>query len=214
MTRSHAEARASYHRSSTALWPLLERENDEGLSESAGDDDDNEATEPAIEPISAGPVSAGRDQPSGTQNEPEDLADALAQTADESEGSVEAQPSGPERQNGVFSPPPTLENTPSEARAEGGGSEGESIHTSVEAPARVATLVPLSACRRADSLLTEEDEKAKNGSDQVVDSGECPVAGRPPGAGRHEGDSRPAQAVPEPPFWGVAALDPSHPTLL
>jgi len=37
-------------------------------------------------------------------------------------------------------------------------------------------LVPLSSCRRADSLLTEEEEKAKNGSDEVVESGESSVA--------------------------------------
>ena len=88
---------------------------------------------------------------------------------------------------------------------EGRGSEGEGDDPSVAArplPAW-ATLVPLSACRRADSLLTEEEEKAKNGSDQVVDSGESSVDGRPPGPGRHNGVSSPAQALPEPPFWGL-----------
>ena len=62
--------------------------------------------------------------------------------------------------------------------------------------------------------LPEEEEKAKNGSDQVVDSGASSVAGRPPGPGRHNGVSSPAQALREPPFWGVAGLDPSPPSLL
>ncbi len=40
LTRSHAEARSSYHRATSALWPLLEREKEQGLPESAGDDDE------------------------------------------------------------------------------------------------------------------------------------------------------------------------------
>jgi len=150
VTRSHAEARATYHRASSALWPMLEREKEEGPPESAGGDDAaNEATGPVSEPVSAGPVSAGRDEASGSQIEPEDPSGAGAQMVDESEGSVEGRPSGPERQNGVFSPTPTVENTPSEAPVEGRGPEGESVHTSRGAqpvPESVAA-APVSACR-------------------------------------------------------------------
>ena len=66
------------------------------------------------------------------------------------------------------------------------------------------TMVPLSASRRADSFLTEDEEKAKKGSDQVVDSGGSSVDGRPPGPGRDQGVSSPAQALQEPPpFRGL-----------
>ena len=198
VTRSHAEARSSYHRATSALWPLLEREKEQGPPEPA-DDDHNEAREPAIEP-----VSACRDEASGSQMEPEDPSGAWAQAVDESAGSVEGRPSGPDRQNGVFSPAPAPENRPSEAPVEGRGPEGHGDAPSVVAPPRPwpawAASVPLSACRRADSLLTEEEEKAKNGSDQVVDSGECPVAGRSPGAGPYAGVSSLAHAVPEQPL--------------
>ncbi len=105
-----------------------------------------------------------------------------------------------------------VENTPSEAPVEGSGAEGEGDDPSVEAPARsaLARLFPVSACRRADSLLTEEEELAKKGSGQAVDSGESSVDGRPPGSGRHQSVSTPAQILQEPPLWGVAGLDPGH----
>jgi hypothetical protein len=179
VTRSHAEARSTYHRATSALWPLLEREKEKGSPDLVGGGDDaNEAPEPAVELVSAGPISAGRDEASGSQIEPEDPAGAWAQTADESKGSVEEWPPGPERQNGVFRPAPAPGNTPSEAPVEGRGPAGHGDDPSVATPPRPAwaTLVPLSACRRADSLLTEEEEKAKNGSDQAVDSGEGSVA--------------------------------------
>ena len=48
VTRSHAEARTTYHRASSALWPMLEREKEEGSPESVGDDDD--ATRPVTHP--------------------------------------------------------------------------------------------------------------------------------------------------------------------
>ena len=72
VTRSHAEARSSYHRATSALWPLLEREKEQGPPEPADDDDHNEAREPAIEP-----VSACRDEASGSQIEPEGSLGAL-----------------------------------------------------------------------------------------------------------------------------------------
>jgi hypothetical protein len=60
------------------------------------------------------------------------------------------------------------------ARSGGGGSEGHEVAPSVAAPSQSwpawASLVPVSACRRADSLLTEEEEKARNGLHQAVDS--------------------------------------------
>ena len=51
------------------------------------------------------------------------------------------------------------------------------------------TMVPLSASRRADSFLTEDEEEAKKGSGQFMDSGEGSVDGRPPGSGRGQGVS-------------------------
>ena len=81
-------------------------------------------------PVSAVPVPACREEAQGSQFEPEDSAAALTQRVDESKGSVEGRPSATERQNGVFSPAPAVENTPSEARAERGGSEEEGIETS------------------------------------------------------------------------------------
>ena len=138
---------------------MLEREQEEGSPESVGDGDDADeagdvpvagvaavaeaaaeadvpgaGTEPAFEPVSAVLVPACREEPRISQNEPEDSAGALAQRVDDSEGSVEGRPSGPERQNGVFSPAPALENTPSEAPVEGRGSEGEGDAPSVAAP--------------------------------------------------------------------------------
>ena len=323
LTRSHAEARTTYHRASSALWPMLEREKEEGPPGSFGDDGDggDEADEagdapgagaaalaeaasaadlrgggtgPAVAPVSAVPVPATREEAKGSQIEPEDSPARLAQRVDDPEGSVEERPSGPDRQNGVFSPAPAPENTPSEAAVKGRGSEGENFHTSrvvqlnpnpqaptpkpggggrhpdepsgsthaavgrrgsgaglsgggqgfpnrtrgfggplaqridepegsvagrpsaadrqkdVPSPAPAledrpseaaaeghgsegepsgaarplpgwVTMVPLSACRRADSFLTEDEEEAKKGSGQVIDSGESSVDGRPPG---------------------------------
>ena len=321
LTRSHAEARTTYHRASSALWPMLEREKEEGSAESFGDDGDggddaDEAgdapgagaaalaeaasaadlrgggTGPAVAPVSAVPVPVTWEEAKGSQNEPEDMSGTLAQRGNEPEGSVEGRPSGPERQNGVFSPAPALENTPSEAPVEGRGSEGEGdAVTRVAQPApesvaaapvpacpeeakvsqnepedapdalaqrvdesgdsvegrpsaterqngvlslapalenrlseapvegrgsegegddpgvaarplpRWVTMVPLSASRRPDGFLTKDEEEAKNGSDQVVDSGASSVAERTRGPGRQNGVSSPAQALQEPPFW-------------
>ena len=103
VTRSHAEARATYHRATSALWPLLEREHEEGPpgsfdGDSDGGDDADEAgdaagaeaaalaeaasaadlrgggTGPAVAPVSAVPVPATREEAKGSQIEPEDSA--------------------------------------------------------------------------------------------------------------------------------------------
>ena len=246
VTRSHAEARTTYHRASTALWPLLDREKEEGSPESVGDDandNDNEATEPAFEPVSAVPVSAPRDEVGGTQIEPEDPSGALAQTADESEGSVAGRPSGPERQIGVLSPAPALENTPSEAWAEGDGSEGESDDPSrvaQRAPESVAAVpelacregagdapsvegstqaewdkwVPLSACRRPEWGPPGDPDEAAAQLKRFLKEAVASIKLPPSAMGGPEGDPDGAPGVPETPSWGVAGLDPSHPTLL
>ena len=73
---------------------------------------------------------------------------------------------------------------PAEAEAEG-------EDPSVEAAARPewTTMLPVSACRRADSVLTEDEELASKGSDQAAHFGESSVDGRPPETDRHEGVS-------------------------
>ena len=181
LTRSHAEARTSYHRASSALWPMLEREREEGSPPSVGGDDDDEAgdasgaevsaaaaeanapdagTEPAFEAVSAVPVSGCREEPRISQNEPEDTSGTLAQRVDEPKGSVEGRPSEPDRQNGVFSPAPAPENTPSEARVEGGGSEGEGdawTRVAQPAPESVAA-VPVPARREEAKVSQNEPE--------------------------------------------------------
>ena len=88
LTRSHAEARTSYHRASSALWPMLEREREEGSPPSVDDADEagdapragaaavaeaaaeadvpGAGTEPVLEPVSAGREEA-RDFPKRTR---------------------------------------------------------------------------------------------------------------------------------------------------
>ena len=184
-----------------------------GGSEGEGDASTRGA-QAAPEWVAAVPVPVRREEAKVSQNEPEDSAGALAQRSDDSRGSVEGRPSATERQNGVLSPAPALKNTPSEALVEGRGSEGEGGDPSVAARPlpQWVTMVPLSASRRADSFLTEDEEEAKKGSGQVIDSGESSVDGRPPGPGRHNGVSSPIQGTPGAAVLGVAGLDPSHPT--
>ena len=48
VARSHSEARSTYHRASNALWPLLDREKEEGLPEIGGE---ATPTRPATQPV-------------------------------------------------------------------------------------------------------------------------------------------------------------------
>ena len=60
VARSHSEARTTYHRATSALWPMLDREKEEGLAGPASDESDgagSTAGQPAPEPVSA---DAGR----------------------------------------------------------------------------------------------------------------------------------------------------------
>ena len=169
--------------------------------------------QPAPESVAAVPVPACQEEVKVSQNEPEDSAGASAQRVDAPEDSVAGRPPASDRQNGVFSPAPALKNTPSRGPVEERGSEGEEGDPSIAArplPGWV-TMVPLSASRRADSFLTEDEEEAKKGPGQVIDSGESSVDGRPPGPGRHNGVSSLAQGAPGAAAAGVAGLDLSRP---
>ena len=95
------------------------------------------------------------------------LAEDSAQIITSEVVSVDREPSGQERQNGVFRP------------SEGSGSIGEGDDPGDEAPAMPdwTKLVPVSASRRADSLLNEEAEKGAS-SDPVIDCQEGSFDGR------------------------------------
>ena len=132
VARSHGEARTTYHRASSALWPLLDREKKQGPPEPAGYDQDDEVEERAVpEPASAAeagdreeaassqpapgrvpavPGSARKEEAGVSENEPEDSSDISAQVVDDRAGSVVCRRSLSGRQNGVLSPAPALEN--------------------------------------------------------------------------------------------------------
>ena len=268
VARSHSESRATYHRAARDLWPMLAREQEQGLQEPAGDDagdpvagDEVAAVVTVSAPAPAEAVDPGRDQPAafsdpvceggsgladpapgwvaelpasacgaetrGSQIEPEDSPAVSTQTIDDQGGSVDGGSSGSGRQNGVLSGAPALESRPAGAPATGegddpgrdevsavsdpvsavsdpvsaGGPGEEGIEPSGAAPSLPgwAALVPLAACRRDDSFLNEDSEKAANGSAQVVDPQTSPADGRPSELGRTNGVPGGAPALPEPP---------------
>jgi hypothetical protein len=137
VARSHAEARATFHRASKDLIPALERDKENDLSEpTSGEDEhgDNEAeAEAANEPsvvVEAGAALAASGDPAEglgperevyqSRNEPEKGVDASAQVVDPKESSVDSRPSEPDRQNGVLSGAPALPETPNQPAMVGG----------------------------------------------------------------------------------------------
>ena len=154
--------------------PAVENTPSEARVNGHGSEGENSHTSPAAPParglVVAVPVPAGPEEANASQIEPEDSAGELAQRVGEPESSVAERPSAAERQNGVLSPPLALQDSPSEAAVEERGSEGEPS-VAARPLAKWITLVPLSACRRADSFLTEDEEAAKKASGLAVDSG-------------------------------------------
>ena len=169
VARSHSEARTTYHRASSALWPMLDREKEEGPPEHVGDADADgadagQAGDAAV--AGAAAASAARDVPTGphqdplesaaavppsasryaeglSQIEPERSAVVSPQIVDDQSGSVERQPAAADRQNDVPTGAEAFANTPREATAAGGGSEDQGDDHRGEGPSAVSG--PLSA---------------------------------------------------------------------
>ena len=132
-----------------------------------------------------------------SDNEPESSVGASAQVIDYPGDSVAARALGSDRQNGVLSPAPALENTPPGAPADGGGSNGQGDHLGAvaqPAPDRVDA-IPLPACREGAEVSHNEPEDSVNVSLQAVDSQGDSVDARLSGSDRQNGVLSPAPAL-------------------
>ena len=182
VARSHSEARSTYHRASNALWPLLDREQAEDLPLVGEEDDTVEGQDAAgvgvasevAQPASAGGFgrlryrSLGR-SPRVPKTNLRIRAEDSAQIVTAEVVSIDREPSGQEPQDGVFRPAGGRVSAPCGTRG------GEWIDVAGDRPDEEVRpvpdwtkMVPVSACRRADSLLNEEAEKGAS-SDPVID---------------------------------------------
>ena len=90
VARSHSESRTTYHKAAKDLWPMLEREQEQGPAEPAGDDDSLDGDDTVTDVAVAAPVAA-----SALSGQPVAFADPLSEGGSGDEGSEstdEAQP--------------------------------------------------------------------------------------------------------------------------
>ena len=217
VARSHSEARTTYHRSAKDLWPLLEREKQEGPPEPTGDDDGEHAgdepageiadepgcdaggvVQPAAEWVEVVPVSGCRVEADGSQNEPEDSAVASTQLVEGPVGSVDGGPSAPGRQNRVLGGAPALENTPPEARVAGCPAEGQGIEPGGETqpvPERVPAVPAPASREEAYGSQNEPEKVAVSLRHKGLMSKVGSVDGQPSAPGRQNGVLGPVPAL-------------------
>jgi hypothetical protein len=194
VARSHAEARATFHRASKDLIPALERDKENDLPEPTSDDrehDDDQAEgegdgEPTAVTEAAGPadetaavvVEEGKGEPS---------VDTMATGAADEPAAV------------VVEEEAALETDADPA--EGLGSEGEDdVPPGADQPTRPwFEVVPKSACRREGWLPRNEPENRVDASAQVVEDPISSVDLGPAAPGRQNGVLSAAPALPETP---------------
>jgi hypothetical protein len=137
----------------------------------AGDPLGAAGSEGAGDAPGAGPPPASREGAKGSQNEPEDGLDASTQILDDSGISIDGRPFGLERQNGVLSLEPAVQETPSGAVTAGGRSERAGDHSSraVQPVPTWVDAIPLLAPREGAEGSQNEPEDLPDASTQSVD---------------------------------------------
>jgi hypothetical protein len=179
VTRSHAEARATFHRASKDLIPALERDKENDLLELTSDEGEHA----------------------------EDQAEATAEGDGDGEPTAVIEAAGPadEPVAVVVEEGAALEagGDPAEELA----SEGEDdVPPGADQPTRPwFEVVPMSACRREERLSQNEPENRVNVSAQVIDAKASSVDARPAAPGPQNGVPSSTPAVSETPHRPAAS---------
>ena len=131
-----------------------------------------------------------RDEPGVSQNEPEDLPGVSSQSLEAQGSSVDAQASGPGRQNGDLSGAPAPHNTPPEAtvREAGSKADGDDPRGAAQLRATRADVVPSPVCRDEPGVSQNEPEDSPGVSSQSLEDQANSVDAQASGPGRQNGD--------------------------